>query len=167
MKQYTDKELLNIMIKEDANINLENEFIKEFAERLFKKQLDTIKINDPITASNYLKLKIGSEKREVFVAMHLDTQGNLVGYEEVFKGTIDSCVVHPREIFRGAILNCANSIIVAHNHPGGSLSPSGADLNVTKRLIDGGDLLGIEVLDHIIVTKNNFTSIRKEYGELW
>ena len=77
-------------------------------------------------------------------------------------GSLNASVVHPRETFKAAILNNAASIIVAHQHPSGDSSPSQEDIHVTKRLKDAGQIIGIEVLDHLIVGRNQFTSLKEK-----
>ena len=90
--------------------------------------------------------------RECFLAIHLNAQNRVIGTERVSVGTANGALVHPREVFRAAILNGACAIIIAHNHPSGISDPSAEDRALTTRLIAAGDLLGIKVLDHVIVT---------------
>lgn len=99
-------------------------------------------------------------KKEHFCVFFLDTQNRIIGKETVSIGTLNTSLIHPRECFRTAILKTAASVIFVHNHPSGGLEPSGEDLNVTKRLVDAGTLLGIHVLDHVIVTAEAHTSFR-------
>ncbi|MBZ0189092.1 MAG: JAB domain-containing protein [Candidatus Obscuribacterales bacterium] len=80
---------------------------------------------------------------------------------------ISSGLVHPREVFKAALLANSNSIIVAHNHPAGSLTPSGEDIDVTSTLIKAGELLGVNVIDHIIVSSNGITSLRESNSYIW
>ena len=94
-------------------------------------------------------------------ALLLDTKNRIISKELISKGTINQSIVHPREVFKSAIKKGANSIILVHNHPSGSLIPSNADIEVTKRLDKVGDLVGIQVLDHIIVSSNDSLSMRK------
>jgi DNA repair protein RadC len=102
-----------------------------------------------------------SKKKEHFCVFLLNTQNQIVGREVVSVGTLNASLVHPRECFRTAIVkNCA-SIVVTHNHPSGSLEPSEEDLSLTTRLVDAGRLLGIEVLDHVIVTPRAYTSFKE------
>ncbi len=99
-------------------------------------------------------------KKEYFCVFFLDTQNKITGKEVISIGTLNASLIHPRETFRTAILKNCCSVIVAHNHPSGSLEPSDEDLAVTKRLKDAGKLLGIEVLDHVIVTAEFYASFR-------
>lgn len=104
---------------------------------------------------------------EHFVSYHLDCKFQLIGYHVVSHGTLTASLVHPREVYKCAILSNAHSIIVAHNHPSGSLSPSDEDLEITGQLIQGGRLLGIELVDHLIVSFNGLLSIREFHPQIW
>jgi len=100
-------------------------------------------------------------KKEHFVVFYLDTQNQIIKREIISIGTLNESLIHPREVFEPAIKNLTAQIIIAHNHPSGNLEPSPEDIVVSKRLIDAGNLLGIEVLDHIIVTKDRFKSMKE------
>lgn len=100
-----------------------------------------------------------SKRQECFAALTLDGANRLISNEIVFQGTLDRSIIHPREIFARAIEDRAASIIVAHNHPSGNPRPSEKDIAVTKRIREAGELLGIKVLEHIIVTQNEQWSI--------
>ncbi len=104
---------------------------------------------------------------EHFVAFHLDARLHIIGFNMVSHGTISASLVHPREVFKAALLSNADSIIVAHNHPAGSLRASGEDVQTTIQLLNAGQMLGVPVLDHIIVARGGIASIREEYPELW
>lgn len=99
-------------------------------------------------------------QKEHFVVFYLDTQNCLIERQTISIGTLNASLVHPREVFEPALSLHAASIIVAHNHPSGSLDPSQEDKEVTKRLKQAGDLLGINLLDHIIVTKSGYLSFQ-------
>ena len=102
--------------------------------------------------------------KEAVVVAFVDTKVRLLDYEEVSLGTLSNTLIHPREIFRGAILNKAESIIICHNHPSGNVTPSGIDLRITERLQEAGELIGIKVLDHVIISginENDFYSFRE------
>lgn len=103
--------------------------------------------------------------KEVFVGFYLDTKNRVISREIIGIGTLNSCIIHPREVFRTAIIRNSNSVILAHNHPSGSLDPSDEDIQITKRLKEAGDIIGIKLLDHVIVTKEGYLSLRDE-GEL-
>lgn len=102
---------------------------------------------------------IRDKKQEYFVVLTLDGANRLINNTVVFQGTLNQSLIHPREIFAQAIEDRAASIIVAHNHPNGSTEPSFEDIEITRKLKEAGKLLGIEMVDHIIVTKQSYQSI--------
>ncbi|MHC3994335.1 RadC family protein [Thiomicrolovo sp. ZZH C-3] len=104
----------------------------------------------------------GSKKQEYFLALALDGASHLIEKRVVSIGTLNQSLVHPREVFADAVADRAAGIIVAHNHPGGQLVPSREDVAVTRRLKEAGTLLGIELLDHVILTRDGFLSLREE-----
>jgi len=104
---------------------------------------------------------------EHFVSFHMNARNQVIGYHSVSHGTVSESLVHPREVFKAALLSNAYSIIVAHNHPGGSKTASSEDINISKTLIKAGDLMGVKVIDHIIVTADGLTSMREDYHYLW
>ncbi|WP_242694742.1 JAB domain-containing protein [Pseudogracilibacillus auburnensis] len=105
---------------------------------------------------------IGRGDREVFFAMCLNTKNNVVAVHHRHVSSLNASLVHPREVFKSAILNNTASVIVAHQHPSGDITPSMEDINVTKRFAEAGKLLGIEVLDHLVVNNDNsFTSLKE------
>ena len=109
-------------------------------------------------------LDIASSDREVFVVLHLDTRNRVVAHETTSIGSQNASLVHPREVFKAAILKGATSIILAHNHPSGDPAPSKEDIDLTHRLVEAGGLMGIQVLDHIIVAPPNGNTSMKELG---
>ena len=106
-----------------------------------------------------LMSKYSKAKKEYFVAFYLSAMGELIHHELISIGSLDMTIAHPREIFEPALKNNAAKIIVAHNHPSGSLIPSNEDISVTERLVSAGKILGIELIDHVIVTGEGFKSI--------
>jgi DNA repair protein RadC len=94
---------------------------------------------------------VGNPDRECFVALLLDSKNRITALHLVSQGSLNQSIVHPRETFKAAILANAAAVILAHNHPTGDLTPSSEDIAITRRLKDAGELLGIQVLDHIIV----------------
>lgn len=106
---------------------------------------------------------IRCSKKEHFLVFYIDTQNNLIERQIVSIGILNASLIHPREIFEHAIKNNASTIIVAHNHPSGSVEPSDEDVLVTKHLAEAGKILGIDLIDHIIVSKDSHRSI-KELG---
>jgi len=105
---------------------------------------------------------IGSEDREVLLVLCLNTKNDVVAIHRCHVGSLNASIVHPREVFKSAILNNAASIIISHNHPSFHCSPSSEDIEVTKRIQEAGILLGIELLDHIIVTPSTFLSLKEK-----
>lgn len=124
-----------------------------------------IKIRRPEDATPILRDLIGPlmTDREAFVLVLLDARHAVANAGVISVGTLNASLVHPREVFRAAVADGAAAIIVAHNHPSGNPKPSGDDLDLTKRLDKCGDLLGIALLDHLILTETEQTSLR-EYG---
>jgi len=113
-------------------------------------------INSPEKASSYFHSVMDEiYDKEAFVVAFLNTKNRVMDHEVVSVGTINSSLVHPREVFRNAIINKANSVILCHNHPSGDLTPSTEDINITRRLKETGNLLGIKVLDHLIISGIN------------
>ena len=105
---------------------------------------------------------IRASKKEHFVAFYLDTRNQEIKREIISVGSLNANLVHPREVFEPAVKNLAAQIIIAHNHPSGNLEPSDQDMKMTKRLIEAGKILGIEVIDHIIVTKESVLSLKEQ-----
>ena len=105
---------------------------------------------------------IYNQKKEFFIAFYLDSKNRIITREIISIGTLNSSLVHARELFKGAILRSANSIILAHNHPSGSLEPSEDDLRTTKKLQEAGDIIGIKIIDHVIVSEKGYNSIINE-----
>jgi DNA repair protein RadC len=105
--------------------------------------------------------------KEHFVVFHLNARNEIIETELVSMGTLDASLVHPREVFRHAIVNGSAALLLAHNHPSGNASPSSDDISITQRLVRAGELLGIHVLDHVIMAKGTtrYWSAREE-GEL-
>lgn len=108
-------------------------------------------VKNPDDMAEIFRSYLDGVDREHFVVAMLDRKGNVLGLNTVSIGSISASVVHPREVFKPAIVMGASSIIVAHNHPSGDTAPSREDIDVTNKLVEGGKLLGIEVLDHVII----------------
>ena len=99
---------------------------------------------------------------EHFVSLHLNTKFEVIGLHEVSHGTLSASLVHPREVFNRAIKRSAASLIVVHNHPSGHIDPSREDINITKRLFEAGQLIGIPLIDHIIIGRDKYYSFKEE-----
>ena len=109
---------------------------------------------------SHFRRLIAEGVQEEFHVVTLNTKHKMIGSHLVTVGTLDASLVHPREVFRAAIKDAAASIILVHNHPSGDPTPSGADIDVTNRLTESGKLLGIDVLDHIVLGRENAISIQ-------
>ncbi|MFD4931892.1 RadC family protein [Peribacillus butanolivorans] len=126
----------------------------------------TYQIASPYDAQELAASHIANEDREVFLVMMLNTKNQVVGLHRAHTGSLNASIVHPREVLKCAILNNAASIIVSHQHPSGDPTPSREDVEVTKRLAEAGKIIGIEVLDHVIVTHTGNHVSLKEKGYL-
>lgn len=120
-----------------------------------------IKITSPLDASNLLMEEMRYLKKELFKILLLDTKNNIISIEDISMGTLNSSIVHPREVFSVAIRRSSASIILAHNHPSGDPTPSKEDISITNRLIESGEIVGIKVLDHIIIGDGKFISLKE------
>lgn len=132
----------------------------ELAKRI-NNEIDTIK-NVKLTSSDlvykFYKDKLGNKKQEYFYAVYLDNSKKIIGDKLLFIGTINYSLVHPREVFKEAYLKGASAIICVHNHPSGNVLPSKQDYDVTNNLISVGKILGIKIVDHVIISSNNYYS---------
>ena len=120
--------------------------------------LNNIKFDDVSLVYEYYKNKIGYLKQEVFCVVYLDSKNMIIKEKELFKGTLNFSMVHPREVFKESYIVGAVSIILIHNHPSGKVLPSRDDINLTKRMIEVGNIMGIKVLDHLIIGTNKYYS---------
>lgn len=133
-----------------------------FSERHAKEKLPKkVNLDSPKTVVVYLQEKIGKEKKEHFLILALDSRNNLIKDYEISVGTLNTSIVHPREVFKAATQALAAKVIIVHNHPSGDPEPSEGDLVVTKRLVEAGKILEIKVVDHIIITRDNFLSFKE------
>ena len=109
---------------------------------------------------DYIYPKLCDKDREYFMVLHLDTKNRVIKDEVVSIGTLNSSIIHPREVFKLAVKESAYAVILVHNHPSGDPEPSAEDKEVTERLIECGNLLGIKVLDHMIIGNNSWHSFK-------
>jgi DNA repair protein RadC len=123
---------------------------------------EKVEVNSAKQAVEILRGMLLSEFKEHFLVHLLNARNEIIVSEIVSVGTLNASLVHPRETFRTAIVNHTNSIIIAHNHPSGEIEPSEDDRKVTERLVKAGEILGIEVLDHVIFTKEAFYSFKEK-----
>ncbi len=123
------------------------------------------KITQPALAFEYLQILLQDYEHEVFSAVFLDSQHRVISFEELFRGTIDSASVYPREVVKQALANNAAAVILVHNHPSGDPEPSDADQRITQRLKEALGLVEIRVIDHIVVGGEYCVSLA-ERGDL-
>jgi DNA repair protein RadC len=167
LSRYNQEKLKNITYEELRNIYgvgstkaVQILAAIEIGRRFFKpKEEKEIYIHSPkdvLKQTSHLK----ENKKENFVVLYLDARNKLILKETVSIGTINASLVHPREVFEPAIKELAVQIILVHNHPSGDPEPSEDDLAMTKRLVEAGKILGIDVIDHIIISKSKFFSFK-------
>ena len=119
-------------------------------------------VKTPEDVADLVKPRLKNKKKEYFLALLLDTKNHLIKTAEISIGSLDSSIVHPREVFKEAISASAAGVIFVHNHPSGDTEASEDDIQLTKRLAEAGEIVGIEVLDHIIIVYPAFLSMKRE-----
>ena len=122
-------------------------------------------VSDPEALIQWCKMKLGVLQQEHFLVVFLDSHNAVQGYKVLFTGTLNSSLVHPREVFKEALNVSCSKILVVHNHPSGNLEPSAADLMVTENLVNSGKMMKIPVIDHLIVSGSDYFSFY-EHGLL-
>lgn len=134
----------------------------ELARRLqnFTKDSKT-KINSPEDVYRYLYPGMRELKKEYFIELCLDTKNQILRRDTISVGSVNANIVHPREVFKAALIESATSIIVAHNHPSGDPTPSREDIELTKKLVESGKILGINVVDHVIIGDGRHFSMKE------
>lgn len=149
---HTDLSTLFIRGSNRRYVPAPSDAIVEAALQIISRQIGRgDALSSPRLARDYAQLKLGKLEHEVFALFILDSQHRLIEYVEVFRGTIDGCTVHPREVVKMSLARNAAAVILVHNHPSGSVEPSQADRRITERLREALALLDIRVLDHLIV----------------
>lgn len=126
---------------------------------------ESVQITTPEHIYQFIKRDLGDATTEQFIVLLLNNKNYIIGWTEVSKGSISESLVHPREVFATAIHSLASSVIIVHNHPSGSLVPSREDLSTTKRIYDASKIIGIELLDHLIISNDGFYSF-KEHNQI-
>jgi len=169
LKKYNFHRLADLSLKE-LQEELGNEYKAAQIVSLFELFRRTSKLkkggfnatyfNSPQDVFNRFVDRFAPLKKEVFWIVLLDTKNKIVGEKEIFVGTLDASLIHPREIFNWAIRESAHSIVLVHNHPSGDPSPSVEDNEVTKVMKEVGDTLGIKVLDHVIIGDSKWYSFK-------
>jgi DNA repair protein RadC len=134
-------------------------YVAELTKRRYRgKQLPEIRGPDDV--ARLVGHKLRKETREHFLVLLLNARHEVMGQETVSVGSLNASIVHPREVFRPAVLASAAATVLVHNHPSGDPEPSEEDRSITKRLVEAGELLGISVLDHVIVASRGVVSLR-------
>lgn len=135
----------------------------ELGRRLAQSRLnETITIRKPQDAADLLSEQMRYLQKEHFVCLFLNTKNHLISQETLSMGSLNASIVHPREIFRAAIKCSSASVICAHNHPSGDPTPSAEDIGLTRRLVEAGEIIGIDVLDHLIIGDGSFISLKEQ-----
>jgi DNA repair protein RadC len=137
-------------------------FIREVRATYQPTSMPLFAIKGPDDVADFVRSILTDNSREHFVALYLDGAHQVASYSIISIGTANASMVHPREVFQRAILAGAVSLIIAHNHPSGILTPSEEDGKVTERLKDVGEIVGVKLLDHLIITDAAHMSIMKE-----
>lgn len=168
LKRYSKKKLLKLTYNDLSKIKgigpakactilAAQELVKR-ALKIGEETLPKIEsVKDVIAQAVYMRNKT----REHLMTIYLNARNEMIFKKPMFIGTLNASLVHPREIFAEALRQNAASVILVHNHPSGDPEPSEDDLEITKRLIEAGKIMGIDVLDHVIITKNKVFSFRE------
>lgn len=131
----------------------------ELGRRTFERARDTVAIRGPEDVAGQVR-DLKRARREHFVVLLLNARNELLRREVVSIGSLNASIVHPREVFAAAVMHAAASLILVHNHPSGDPEPSDEDLNITRRLVQAGELMGIQVLDHVVVATRGVVSFK-------
>lgn len=135
----------------------------EIAKRVTTtRQPFKLKIENSKDIRDYLMPKMKSLKKEHLIGLYLDTRNNLIKEETISIGTLNTSLIHPREIFRSAVIEACASVILVHNHPSGDPTPSKDDITVTKKIIKASEVIGIELLDHVIIGNERYVSLKED-----
>ena len=136
----------------------------ELANRVegYSEGVERLSVKTPEDIVGVVIGRLKGKKKEYFLALLLDTRNQLIRVAEVSVGSLDSSIVHPREVFKEAISASAASVVFAHNHPSGDVTASEDDIKLTQRLVEAGEIMGIDVLDHIIIGGKKYLSLKRE-----
>jgi len=124
--------------------------------------IESLTVNSPKKVVSFLQNEIGDRDREYLVALFLSTKNTIQAIQNISIGSLSASISHPREVFKYAVLKNSAFIILAHNHPSGNPNPSNDDIAVTERMVEAGQILGIKVIDHIIVSEDNYYSFKED-----
>ena len=130
--------------------------------KTLRSQNNNFKVTKPSDIVEFLMNEMNVLNQEVLKLILLDTKNNIIRNRDIFVGTLNSSLIHPREIFRAAVKFGSANIIISHNHPSGDSSPSKEDINISIRIKECGEIMGINLLDHIIIGRNNYTSLKEK-----
>lgn len=135
----------------------------ELGQRLVKTRLPEAHIiRSPKDAADYLMEELRYLQKEHFVCLFLNTKNHIIAQETLSIGSLNASIVHPREIFRAAIKCSSASLVCAHNHPSGDPTPSPEDIRLTRRLCEAGEIVGIDILDHIVIGDGEYVSLKEQ-----
>lgn len=160
---YNDPTAVKTTAKKSFKLRAVMELAKRMAIERTSKNIEAI--HGPEDVASFLAPRLSHERQEHFVALLLNTKNRILAYEVITVGSLNASVVHPRDVFKAAISHNAATVIVAHNHPSGDPKPSREDIAVTQRLVKVGRVMDIPILDHIIIGKDRYISL-KEQGML-
>lgn len=132
--------------------NISEEDVLYWAEKIVTKRFTRSNyLTSPDATREFLQIILAKEHRELFIVIFLDNQNGVLGYEILFQGTIDGAAIYPREIVKAVLENNSASVILAHNHPSGTATPSEADKRITSRVVNALETIDVRVLDHLVV----------------
>ncbi|MEI7621624.1 MAG: DNA repair protein RadC [Candidatus Moraniibacteriota bacterium] len=167
LKQFAGEKLLNATIKDLSQIHglgkvkaIEILACLELGKRILKDKKATLLLSPKDAWENCKDIR--EHKKEHFVVFFLDTRNQQIKREIISVGTLNANLVHPREVFEPAIKHSAAQLLICHNHPSDNPEPSDEDIAITKRLREAGKILGIEIVDHVVVCKSTFLSLKNE-----
>ena len=136
-------------------------YVREVTARYIGPRRKGLFISGPSDAAHFMRGLLRDEVREHFVALYLNGANKVISFSLVSLGSANFALVHPREIFQGAVLVGACGVVIGHNHPSGDLKPSAEDRAVTEKLRGVGEILGIEILDHVLFSETGYLSFKE------
>lgn len=156
LKDYELRSIRGISVAKSLELMASFELTKRAAFQKIKQLPQIYHAKDIV---DWLRLEMGYLKQEHCLVVFLNTKNRIIRYKTMFQGGLSECTVHPREIFKEAMAYSSASIIVVHNHPSGDPSPSREDILITKQIREAGNLVGIKLLDHIVITNDSYVSM--------
>ena len=143
-----------LVFEKYAGLKVKVQLVREGNAREYGKR-----ISSSADVVELVSQELNAADREIFLSVLLNTKNVPIGVEEVSIGSLDHSIIHPRELFKSAVLASASSLILVHNHPSGDPDPSREDREITKRLVEAGEIIGIKVLDHVIIAGEEHLSM--------